>query len=375
MVRTLVGDLFESNAQTLVNTVNCVGVMGKGVALGFKKRFPEMYEDYVRRCKAGEVRLGRPYLYRSLVPPWILNFPTKDHWRSVARLQDIVRGLDYLEQHYKEWGITSLAVPPIGCGEGQLEWRVVGPTLYRYLSRLDTPVELYAPHGTPKEELESTFLAQSPEATTVTGVPRESSRINPAWVALVEIVARIERETYHWPVGRTTFQKIAYFATESGIPTGLTYSMGSYGPFASDLKRVITRLVNHGLIREERLGRMFTVKPGSTYEDARRAYKEQLDQWNSIIESITDLFLRMRTPQAEVAATVHFAARSLPGGSQAKPTEMDVFKEVKQWKQKRRPALKDEDVAQAIRNLNLLGWLDVRPSLDLPVPKEERLDV
>lgn len=374
MVRTLVGDLFESKAQTLVNTVNCVGVMGKGVALGFKSRFPDMYQDYVRRCKAGEVRLGRPYLYRSLVLPWILNFPTKDHWRSVARLQDIVRGLEYLEQHYKEWGITSLAVPPLGCGEGQLEWRVVGPTLYRYLSRLDIPVELYAPHGTLKEELESTFLAQTSDLPTAAASSRGIPRINPAWVALVEIVARIEREPYHWPVGRTTFQKIAYFATESGIPTGLTHNRGSYGPFAADLKRVITGLVNNGLIREERLGRMFTVKPGTTYEDARKAFKEQLEQWSPIIERITDLFLRMRMPQAEVAATVHFAARSLQGRLQAKPTEMDVFREVKQWKQKRRPPLTDEEVAQAIRNLNLLGWLNVRPSLDLPVPKEERLD-
>ncbi|MEW6459483.1 MAG: macro domain-containing protein [Bacillota bacterium] len=148
MVKVLVGDLFQSKAQTLVNTVNCVGVMGKGVALEFKKRFPDMYQDYLARCARKEVKLGRPYLYKSLFPPWILNFPTKDHWRSVSRLEDIVRGLEYLLTRYEEWGITSLAMPPLGCGHGQLEWRVVGPTLYRYLSRLGIPVELYAPHGT-----------------------------------------------------------------------------------------------------------------------------------------------------------------------------------------------------------------------------------
>ena len=119
--------------------------MGKGIALEFKKRFPEMYEDYVHLCDSKQVKLGRPYLYRYLVPPWILNFPTKDHWRSVARLEDIIHGLDYLEEHYQQWGITSLAVPPLGCGEGQLEWRVVGPTLYRYLKRFLIPVILYAP--------------------------------------------------------------------------------------------------------------------------------------------------------------------------------------------------------------------------------------
>jgi O-acetyl-ADP-ribose deacetylase (regulator of RNase III) len=144
-VRVLIGDLFASRAQTLTNTVNTVGVMGKGIALEFRKRFPVMYEDYVARCEAGEVQLGRPYLFTPLVPPWILNFPTKEHWRSLSRLDAIIDGLDHLYKHYEEWGIESLAVPPLGCGEGGLEWRIVGPSLYRGLSRLDIPVELYAP--------------------------------------------------------------------------------------------------------------------------------------------------------------------------------------------------------------------------------------
>ena len=144
------GDLFRSDAQTLVNTVNTVGVMGKGIALEFKKRFPEMYVDYVQRCQANQVRAGEPYLYRRLTPPWIINFPTKEHWRSVARLSDIVLGLEYLEAHCKEWEVTSLAVPALGCGLGQLEWRVVGPILYRHLSTLEIPVELF---GRPKRQM------------------------------------------------------------------------------------------------------------------------------------------------------------------------------------------------------------------------------
>src|SRR3989304_7425692 len=122
-IKVLIGDLFTSKMQTWMNTVNRGGVMGKGIALEFKKRFPEMYHDYARRCEAKQVKLGQPYLYRQLTPPWIVNFPTKDHWRSVTRLDDIVQGLEFLSRHYKEWGITSLAVPPLGCGEGRLERR------------------------------------------------------------------------------------------------------------------------------------------------------------------------------------------------------------------------------------------------------------
>jgi O-acetyl-ADP-ribose deacetylase (regulator of RNase III)/uncharacterized protein YwgA len=373
MIKVLIGDLFESQAQTLVNTVNCVGVMGKGVALGFKQRFPDMYQDYVARCRVGQVKLEQPYLYRRLIPPWVLNFPTKDHWRSVARLQDIVQGLRYLQDHYSEWGITSIAVPPLGCGEGQLEWRVVGPTLYRHLRELDIPVELYAPYGTPPTQLDGAFLAQSPELALA---GPGQGRISPAWVALVEILARVASEPYHWPVGRTTFQKMAYFATEAGIPTGLQFSQGSYGPFARSLKGRITQLVNNGLLREERIGQMFEAKPGVTFEDARRTYKADIQELEPIIERVTDLFLRVMTRRAEVAATVHFAAESLAKQPHGQPSERDVLTHVMDWKQGRRPPLDEAEVAMTIRNLAALRWIDVKPSNDLPIPEDEvALDV
>jgi O-acetyl-ADP-ribose deacetylase (regulator of RNase III)/uncharacterized protein YwgA len=375
MVKVIIGDMFKSSAQTLVNTVNCVGIMGKGIALEFKKRFPEMHEDYVRRCEAKEVKLGQPYLYRSLLPPWILNFPTKDHWRSVSKLEDIVRGLQYLERHLKEWGITSLAVPPLGCGHGQLEWRVVGPTLYRHLKRLDIPVELYAPYGTPHEELQPTFLEQTPVEERAGATGDAPSRMKPGWVALVRILEEIENERYHYPVGRTSFQKIAYFATESGIPTGLSYRRSSYGPYAPELKALVTRLVNNGLIREERLGRMFAVKTGPTFRDACRGYERELSEWKEAIEALADLFMRMRTQQAELAATVHFAAKGIAAKKAEEPSESEVLEEVMRWKQKRRPPLKEPDVAATIRGLSMLGWLKVKASSDLPVSEEAVLDV
>ena len=145
MVNLVTDDLFDSEAQTLVNAVNCVGVMGKGIALAFKRRFPEMFAEYRERCKRGDVRLGEPYQYRGQSLPYVLNFPTKNHWRVPSKLEDIVAGLAYLEAHYHAWGITSLAVPALGCGAGQLSWDVGGPVLYDALDRLAIPVALYAP--------------------------------------------------------------------------------------------------------------------------------------------------------------------------------------------------------------------------------------
>jgi len=375
MITVRIGDIFESDAQTLVNTVNCVGVMGKGIALEFKKRFPDMFDEYVRMCREERVQLGQPYLHTQLTPPWILNFPTKEHWRSVSRIEDIIEGLHYLRAHYKQWGITSMAVPPLGCGQGHLEWRIVGPTLYRHFADLDIPVELFAPAGTPAEELTAHFLGRTDVAPASSADQDTPCRLGPGWVALVEILHGIEREPYHWPVGRTTFQKLAYFATESGIPTGLRYQRGSYGPHASELKRQITQLVNNGLIREERLGRMFAIRTGPTLDDAREGYADHIREWRQTIEAVTDLFVRMNTQQAEVAATVHFASRELAKSCADKPSESEILRNVLDWKQNRKPSLDPGEVALAIRHLNMLGWIHAELSRDLPVTKEDVLHV
>lgn len=101
--------------------------------------------DYQRRCNNNKVRPGQPYIYKGLTPPYIINIPTKDHWRSVSQLQDIEKGMECILNHYKEWGISSIAVPPLGCGNGQLEWKVVGPIIFYYLKQMNIEAELYAP--------------------------------------------------------------------------------------------------------------------------------------------------------------------------------------------------------------------------------------
>jgi len=131
------GNLFDfaTEVQTLVNTVNTRGVMGKGLALEFRQRYPAMYEDYRRRCRDGTVRVGEPYLYTAQ-HPWVLNFPTKDDWRRPSRLKWIEAGLQYFVEHYAGWGITSIAFPQLGAQLGGLRWEDVKPLMQRYLEPL-----------------------------------------------------------------------------------------------------------------------------------------------------------------------------------------------------------------------------------------------
>jgi len=122
--------------------------MGKGVALSSRSAFPAMFEDYVSRCEQKTVRLGQPYLYRDASGISILNFRPRITGARRARLQDIERGLDYFAQNAAKWDITSVAMPPLGCGNGGLEWSEIGPLIYRKLHQLPLDVEVYAPYGT-----------------------------------------------------------------------------------------------------------------------------------------------------------------------------------------------------------------------------------
>jgi uncharacterized protein YwgA len=187
----------------------------------------------------------------------------------------------------------------------------------------------------------------------------------------VAILQRLEREPYHPPVGRTGFQKIAYFAAESGIPLGLSFAKRSYGPHAGDLKRRIAALVNNRLICEKKVGRMLAVRVGPTFQDARRAYGDEIQTWENAIDRIADLFMRMNTRRAEIAASVHFAARLLKKQLGAKPTEREVVEAVMRWKARRRPPFDHTEVAITTRNLNLLGWIDAEPSANLRVRDED----
>lgn len=147
MIAYLKGNIFEAPAQVVTNAVNCVGVMGGGIALQFKERYPDMFRDYAARCESGDVSIGKPYLFENDTVQ-ILNFPTKRDWRENSTLEDIEAGLQHLQKNYGELGIYSVALPALGCGLGGLEWNDVKPLIEKYLGNLpDLDVLVYEPLG------------------------------------------------------------------------------------------------------------------------------------------------------------------------------------------------------------------------------------
>src|SRR5947209_897191 len=145
-IRYQKGDIFDSKAQVIVNTVNCKGVMGKGLALAFKQKYPGMFPVYQEECKTGKLRIGRPTLYQQSTP-WILNFPTKNDWKLPSKLEYLDKGLEYFVANYKKAGIKSIAFPKLGAQNGKLSWDEVGPLMAKYLSQLDIDVYIYIAEG------------------------------------------------------------------------------------------------------------------------------------------------------------------------------------------------------------------------------------
>ena len=142
MLKLVKTDIFSSDAQTLVNAVNCVGVMGGGLAALFKDRYPEMYIDYVAACETGELRPGKPQLWKG-PDKWVLNFPTMDTLMAGARLDWIDEGLATFAERYREWGVKSISFPKLGCGIGGLDWEEVYLLMQRHLSKLPIPVYVH----------------------------------------------------------------------------------------------------------------------------------------------------------------------------------------------------------------------------------------
>ena len=355
-MKIMIGNIFESKCSTIVNTVNCIGVMGKGIALEFKKRYPEMYQDYVKKCSLGQVQIGTPYIFENSDGMKILNFPTKDNWRSPSRLSFIIEGLDWIIKNYKDLGITSIAFPPLGCGNGGLTWGVVGPIMYQKLKELPIEIEIYAPFGVNRNEITDEFLSQKINTVDVLG--KKNSKINPKWYLILEAVKELNGRRYSLKVGRTIFQKICYVITRNGVNTGFNFTKGSYGPYSIDVKNVIVSLANANLITEQTLGRMVSLSVSDNVIICKDKFSSE--EWQAMKKTV-DLFGRIKsTDQAEMIATVLFSYDELQK-EKRKLSDKDVYDFVMTWK----PYWKEEknyEVCDTINNLAMLSLISISHS-------------
>ena len=199
MILYVSGDLFQSPAQVLVNTVNTVGVMGKGIALEFKKLYPDMFKEYQKRCESGDLDIGKLFLYKT-TNKWVLNFPTKRHWRDASKVEYIERGLETFAQVYSEWGIHSIAFPPLGCGNGRLDFASqVQPIMHKYLSRLPIDVFIYP-------SLDEDLIAEQEQPdkihTWLRGEP-QSLPFSEVWADISELLKA--RSEFTTPSGSSSF--------------------------------------------------------------------------------------------------------------------------------------------------------------------------
>ncbi|WP_432194479.1 type II toxin-antitoxin system antitoxin DNA ADP-ribosyl glycohydrolase DarG [Streptomyces sp. bgisy027] len=244
MIRESEGNLLDANTEAIVNTVNTVGVMGKGIALQFKQAFPENYKAYKAACDAGDVRIGEMFVFdaHTLGPRrYIINFPTKQHWRAKSKLPDIKSGLEALVDVVQKLHIGSIAIPALGCGNGGLEWSEVRPLIYEAFDRIpDLRVTLFPPTGAPQPE-------SMPVATQAPNMTKGRS----ALVALIHgYVEQAKSERFEASEGASLLeiQKLMYLLQAVGQPMRLSYAKGSYGPYAENLNFQLQRMEGH-LIR------------------------------------------------------------------------------------------------------------------------------
>ncbi len=233
MIKITRGNILLADAEALVNTVNCVGFMGKGIALQFKKAYPANFTHYQRSCKAGEVKLGEMFIVNTgtlVNPKYIVNFPTKGHWREKSRIYDIKQGLSSLRQEIISRKIQSIAIPPLGCGLGGLDWSAVKELIIQALQDLDTvTVLLFEPIGAPDAK------------TMPIGTPKPKLTIPRAMLIKIMSVYTVQK----YRLTLLEIQKLAYFLQEAGEPLRLRYEAGVYGPYAPNLNKVLEVLEGH----------------------------------------------------------------------------------------------------------------------------------
>ena len=299
MIQYKTGDLFNDNAEAIVNSVNCVGVMGRGIALQFKKRYPENFIAYEDKCKLGEIIPGKMFVFEtnSLInPKYIINFPTKRHWRGASRIEDIESGLIDLIKVLDEYNIASIAIPPLGSGLGGLDWELVKSKIEAAFSGIENiDINVYEPSGAPKAEA----MARSKKVPAMT----------PGRAALVELIHLYLSGLLDPYITLLETHKLMYFLQCSGENLRLEYVKDKYGPYAKNLSHVLNAIEGYMLSGYADGGdnpnKRLELIPGAI-GDAEKFLSTQPDTQNRM-KRVSELVDGFETPFGlELLATVHW---------------------------------------------------------------------
>jgi len=343
MIEPTRGNILTDDAEALVNTVNCVGVMGKGIALQFKKAFPENFKAYESACRKEEVRPGRMFVFETgqmFNPRYIINFPTKRHWRSKSRYEDIESGLKALVREVRQRKIRSIAIPPLGSGLGGLQWRRVKAMIEAAFEEMpDVRVKLYEPKG-------------SPEARDMP-VGTAKPKMTLARALLIKLMTQYARFAYRLTL--LEIQKLAYFLQESGMDLKLRYVKHLYGPYAHNLNKVLEILEGHHI-----RGYGDTQKPDveiTLLPDAEEAADHFLLKNQSAaghLERVADLVDGFETPYGmELLASVHW---SVVHDGEVSDAESAVAA-MARWNDRKRRLFKPTHIRLAWERLQAEGWI------------------
>ncbi len=344
MIEVTQGDILKAEAEALVNSVNCVGVMGRGIALQFRKAFPENFKAYKAVCDGEGLRPGTMFVYELgllIEPRYVINFPTKRHWRNRSRIEDIEAGLEALVAVVRERGIRSIAVPPLGCGLGGLEWEVVRPEIEQAFEALpDVRVLLYEPAGAPAAE--KMVTRQKPPKMTV------------GRAALLGLMSRYLLAVMDPFVSLLEIHKLMYFMQEAGEELRLRYQKAPYGPYAENLRHVLSRIEGHFITgygdAEDRPDKHIELDP----EASRRAktFLQKHPETRKRFERVADLVEGFETPFGmELLSTVHWVATH----GDAKNVDQAIVKTY-EWGERKR-SFAEHHIRTAWDALARKGWL------------------
>jgi O-acetyl-ADP-ribose deacetylase (regulator of RNase III)/uncharacterized protein YwgA len=344
MITFATGDLLRSDAEAIVNTVNCVGVMGKGIALQFKQAFPRNYEAYRQACEAGEVRLGEMFVFDTgsmINPRWIINFPTKGHWKAKSRMSDVAAGLGDLKRIIVERGIRSIALPPLGCGNGGLDWRDVEPLIRNALNDLtDVDVRLFAPGTAPKVD----------DMRVGTARPNMSR----GRALVLSLLGLYGAAGYRHSL--LEVQKLSYFLRAAGEDLNLGFQKYKYGPYAETLNHVLQRIEGH-FIRG--YGDRSQAAEIVVLEDGRRTAEAFLagdDTARTRLARVAELIEGFETPYGlELLSTVHWI---LVHDQEAADDPDRVVETVRSWSPRKAALMREPHIRMAINRLQRHGWVD-----------------